>query len=222
MNIIIPIIVIGVFFITVISFIAKRSIRFKKCLILNGFEIHENYPEYIDNICEELFDKRVHLGVYYRGRIDSEWGDDAWVIDVDSDGDENSAPQVLITSRRPYNFPEFILGLSVGVAKINGLFKYFDRLERKFRSKKTDFYLLSEPYQPFLQKRKGIIVYAKEDIDVRKVVLPSVLNGLRSGGYGGAAFCKERIVVWTESESNPDKLFIIAKELQKGLCNPKN
>ena len=218
MNVLIPTIVIGGFIIA-ISFIAKRSRRFKQCLVLNGFEIQENYPKYIEDICEELFDNRVRPGFYYKARLDSEWGEDTWVINVDSGGGDDPSQEVLITNKRTYNFPEFILGLTDGIAKINGLFKFINRIDGPF--KKTEFHLLPESYQPFIQKRKGIVVYAKENIDVKKVVLPSVLENLRSGGYGGAAFYKERIVVWTYAESNPEKLFIIAKELQNGLCNSK-
>ncbi len=216
MNVLIPIIVIGGFIIA-IYFIASRSRRFEKCLNLNGFEIHENYPEYIENICEEMFDSRIYPGHYYRARIDSEWGNDAWVVSVDKGGGDDPSQEVLITKKTPYRFPEFVLGLSDRTTKINGLFKLINRFEEPF--KKAGFHLLPEPYQPFIQKRKGIIVYAKEDIDIGKIALPSVLESLRSGGYGGAAFYKGRIVVWTIAESTPDKLFIVAKELQKGLCN---
>ncbi|MCP3930926.1 MAG: hypothetical protein GY705_17715 [Bacteroidetes bacterium] len=216
MNVFIPIIVISGFIIA-IYLIASRSRRFKKCLTLNGFEIHKNYPEYIENICEELFDSRVRPGFYYRARIDSEWSDDAWVIDVDFGGGDDPSQQVLITKKTPYSFPEFALSLSDGITKINGLFKLIDRFENPF--KKGGFHLLTESYQPFLQTRKGIIVSAKEDVDIRKIALPSALESLRSGGYGGAAFYKRRLVVWTFAESNPDKLFVVARELLKGLYN---
>jgi hypothetical protein len=218
MNVFIPTIVIGGFIIA-ISFIVKRSRRFKKCLVLNGYEIQENCPEYIEDICQELFDNLVRPGFYYKARLDSEWGEDAWVINVDSGGGDDPSQEVLITKKNPDSFPEFALGLSDGITKINGCFEFIDRFEGTF--KKAGFYLLPESHQPFLQKRKGVIVYAKEDIDLRSIILPSVLDSMRSGGHGGAAFYKGRIIVWTFAESNPNKLFVTARELQKSLCSQK-
>ncbi len=78
-------------------FIAKRSRAFRKHLAQHNFELHEDCPQHIRDICNELFDGRVNSRACYRARPDSEWGDDSWVADVDTGGDDASQ-QVLITS----------------------------------------------------------------------------------------------------------------------------
>jgi len=212
MNMLIPIIVVSSIS-TAFYFIAKRSRKFKKTLTLNGFEVSESYPKYIENICKEIFDSPIRSGFYYRSRINSEWGADSWIVDIDKGGADAPSCQVLITDKNFTSFPEFALALTDGIPRIGRLFKFFDQLEKPFE--KAGFHLLSEFSQPFFQKRKGIVVYAKEEFDMKPVIPPCVLDDLRSGGYRGLAFYKKRIIVWTYAEANPDKLFAIAKGMSE-------
>lgn len=86
-----------------------------------------------------------------------------------------------------------------------------NRYEKPFSG--AGFKLLPESFQPFLQRRKGLVVYAPEEFDIRPFVPPGGLDGLRSGGYGGVACYRDRIVVWTYSQAHPEKLFSIARNL---------
>jgi hypothetical protein len=192
-------------------FIAKRAYTFKRVTALNGFRENEDCPDYIENICRALFDRGVRPGPCFRSGTDSEWGGDAWVVDVDAGGGDDPSQQVFISGRICRDIPDFAMSLTEGFEKIGRIVQIINRLEKPFAG--AGFHLLPEPFQPFLQRRKGLAVYAPEEFDIRPFVSPRVLDGLRSGGYGGVACYQERIVVWTYAQAKPDKLFRIARGL---------
>ncbi|BBO68424.1 hypothetical protein DSCA_23540 [Desulfosarcina alkanivorans] len=211
MNAAITIIVLGGL-IGVFYFIACRARTFRRCLAQNGFEPGDHCPEHVEALCGGLFDGRVRPGVHYRARADSRWGDDAWVVDVDAGGGDDPSQQVLISGAISSPLPAFVLGLTEGITR-------FDRLNRLAGSfKKTGLRLLPESLQPFLQQHRGIAVYSRQALDAATVVPPAVVDGLRSGGYGGAAFFNRRVVVWTFAQARPEKLFRIAEALSTRIA----
>ncbi len=202
-------------FVSVFCFIARRAMAFRKLLDLKGFKPHEKHPEHLDSICEDLFDCRISSGFYYRAGEDSEWGKDSWVVDVDSGGGDDPSQQVLFTEKispkSSSELPEFVMALTEGITSV----KCLRILEPEFLN--TGLRLLPDSFQPFLRKRKGLVVYSNNEFDLKSVVTEKVISALRSGGYGGAAFYEERIVVWTYAEANPEKLFAVANELKEQM-----
>lgn len=201
--------------ITAFWIIAHRASRFRKAAVGNGFQRSENRPPYLDDICKALFDGPIRPGSCYRGTIGSRWGNDSWILDVDKGGGDDPSLQVLITEENSHCIPAFAVGVTDGIDTIGRLFRLLNRMEKPFS--KAGFHLLPEPFQPFLMKQKGVVVYATSDFDVQPLILPHVIKSLRSGGYGGAAWYRARIVVWTYAQANPEKLFIIAKGLRDGF-----
>jgi hypothetical protein len=191
--------------------VIRRSREFERVLARHGFRRVDACAEEIAAAVRALFDagpsRRCH-----RSGPGSPWGEDAWVVSLDRGGDLPSL-EVLLVPAPAQELPEFVAGVAEGVGRIGGLVKWLDRVDAPYQG--AGFHLLPEELQPFLSRRRGLLLYAREDVDLRKRLPPALFERLlQARGVHGAACSAGHVLVWTCNQAAPDELFEVAAGLR--------
>ncbi|PID56603.1 hypothetical protein CSB45_10230 [candidate division KSB3 bacterium] len=168
----------------------------------NGFHKQHETTPVVQNVIKSFlfFDD---IDEVYQGTGLKNWDQNSWLLRVDS-GCEDSQTDVLVWQQDLVNMPDFVIGSCVGIHTLNKMIRF--TTEDIFKS--LSIKLLPQEQQPFLSKRKGLLLYSNKSNALTDTLDENLFQYLHNlplkisvMHYNGTLCC------WTQERSKVDLLF---------------
>ncbi|PIE46636.1 MAG: hypothetical protein CSA42_07475 [Gammaproteobacteria bacterium] len=172
-------------------------------LTINGF-----HKKIDTTLAVKKFIKSFHVSFHsidniYQGTGLKGWNNSSWFLSVNSGCDDPNTC-FLVWKQDVLNMPNFVIGRSVGIQK---LYKII-RLTTEDIFKSFSIKLLPQEYQPFLSRRKGLLLYSNKNEALTSTIDKELFEYLNNPKlnisliyYNGTMCC------WTQDFSQFDLFF---------------
>jgi hypothetical protein len=199
-----------------IWWILSREKRYRRALRQNDFERVGECPAEIGELSQFIFDKKPEPE-FYRGKTTSRWGRDTWLVNIDPGGDAPSF-ELLLFKIQTQNVPRIAVTPTVGISKTSGLVGWMAKTNAPFKT--AGLRLLSDEFQPYLSRNKGLLVFADREVHVAAILPEAILAILKtpaSSYLGGFALLGNRAALWTASRGKVSQMLDLAYVIRNEL-----
>jgi len=192
-----------------IWWILSREKRYRQALLQNDFEPASECPAEIEELGQIICDTKPEHD-FHRGKSTSKWGQDTWLVNIDPGGDEPSF-ELFSFKIQAQNLPKIIITPTVGASKTSGLVGWIVRMSAPFKT--AGLRLLPDEFQPYLSRKKGLIVFTDREVHAEELLPASILAHLPTSDcsyLGGFALLGTRAALWTASRSKFPQMLNLA------------
>ncbi len=182
----------------VISSFNKNNTVLSSLLTDNGFHRECEATPFVEDYIKSLNLSYHALDTIYRGSKGKDWDNNSWFLDINS-GCEDPDTFVLLWKKENTSLPNFVIGRSLGIEKTSRII----RITTENIFKNFSLKLLPEEHQPFLSRKKGLLLYSNKNESLTAAIdnrLFEYINNpelnMSCMHYNGTMCC------WTQGFSN--------------------
>lgn len=179
----------------------------------NEFAERNEITGEIKDFAEKLF-KTTNLSMFHQGTGKNQWDQESWFLHVDTGGSDDP-PTYLLTWRQNINdIPNFVIGNCVGITKIGKMIN----LLCKNSWKTLGLELLPDELQPFLYRKKGLLLYSNKKESLINN-LPNIIFAKLNNSKLDISFIHfdGRMGCWTQKWNGIANLFKTSKLIKSNI-----